>query len=492
MALLEEALHFREFLRRGALEGEDRLLLVADRKHRPPGRARARASEELGRQGGDDAPLLGGSVLRLVDEQMVEPVVELVHDPGGARPLHQGERKRDLVVEVERAALGLGFGEGRKDRLGDGEQGRAALNRLGRATPVAQGDQAVLLAMEVFLEGRKVSAQVFRRQVTILTAARLALLRKEGVEQSVYASSRVGFIIRCAKLGCAFLVLRLADIEGLRPGLATLAQNVAAEHLRLDCRRGCARRQAEPGAQGGGERRRVVEGCERLRMTLRLADQLLEVEGAGFARDEVERLGGLGVGFQGGERAVARLLDQLPGLAFVDHLEVRRDIGLEWEELQKPLAEGVQGLDLEPARRLDRAGEQLSRELELGRTGLPGAALDDRRGQRLVIEARPVGQRLENAARHVGGGGLGEGEAEDLRRRRALEQEPQDALGQDVGLAAACVSRDPGGSRRVRRRRLRSAQRFGNDERAAHGAASAVVSPSPAAADHSLTRAKWS
>ena len=52
--------------------------------------------------------------------------------------------------------------------------------------------------MEVLLEGRKVSAQVFRRQVTILTAARLALLCKEGVEQSIYASSMVGFIIRCA------------------------------------------------------------------------------------------------------------------------------------------------------------------------------------------------------------------------------------------------------------------------------------------------------
>ena len=132
MALLEEAPHFGELLRRRALEGEDRLLLVADREHGALGRTRAGAGEELRRQRREDAPLLGGRVLRLVDEQVVEPVVELVQHPGGARPRHQRERLRDLVVEVERAALGLGSGEGRQDRLGDAEQGLAALERLAR------------------------------------------------------------------------------------------------------------------------------------------------------------------------------------------------------------------------------------------------------------------------------------------------------------------------------------------------------------------------
>ncbi len=49
---------------------------------------------------------------------------------------------------------------------------------------------------------------------------------------------------------------------------------------------------------------------------------------------------------------------QLGRRAVVQHLEARRDIGLEREEMQQPLAEGVDGLDLQPARRLDGAGEE--------------------------------------------------------------------------------------------------------------------------------------
>ena len=90
MALVEEAPHLRELLRRRALEGEDRLLLVADGEDGPPGGTRARAGEELRRQGGDDAPLLGRGVLRFVDEQVVEPVIELPQYPGGAGALDEG------------------------------------------------------------------------------------------------------------------------------------------------------------------------------------------------------------------------------------------------------------------------------------------------------------------------------------------------------------------------------------------------------------------
>src|SRR5439155_5006583 len=42
----------------------------------------------------------------------------------------------------------------------------------------------------------------------------------------------------------------------------------------------------------------------------------------------------------------------------VEHAEARGDIGLERELLQQPRAEGVNGLHLEPARRLQREREQ--------------------------------------------------------------------------------------------------------------------------------------
>ena len=103
----ETALHFREHLGRRALEGEDRLLLVADREHGAVLGSRACAGEKLGAERGKNAPLRLGCVLGFVEQQVIEPIVKLVQHPSGARPRHQRERTRDLIVEIERAALGL-------------------------------------------------------------------------------------------------------------------------------------------------------------------------------------------------------------------------------------------------------------------------------------------------------------------------------------------------------------------------------------------------
>ena len=96
------------------------------------------------------------------------------------------ERERDLVAEIERAALGLGPCEFRADRFGDREQGLAAFDALRGAPPVAQRGQAVLLAMKVVLQAGKVVAQPLRRQMALRAAARLALAAfgEESVEQS--------------------------------------------------------------------------------------------------------------------------------------------------------------------------------------------------------------------------------------------------------------------------------------------------------------------
>ncbi len=168
------------------------------------------------------------------------------------------------------------------------------------------------------------------------------------------------------------------------------------------------------------------------------------------------------------------------------------DIGLERKQLKQPLAEGVKGLDLEAARRLDRAGEQLPGEGERRRPGPAGPGFDDSLSQRLVVEARPPGELLEDAARHIGGGGLGEGKAEDLRRLRPGEQQPQHALRQNVRLAAAGVGGNPGRGGRIGGERLMPPQQIGDFEPPPHQASPAGVSPAPPASDHSLTRARWS
>ena len=99
----------------------------------------------------------------------------------------------------------------------------------------------------------------------------------------------------------------------------------------------------------------------------------------------------LGRRAQRSERRVARLEHEQPlRFAFVDDLEMRGDVGLERKEPQQSLGEGVQRLNLEAARRLDRAREQLPGEGEIRRAWRGRAAFDDRIRQGLVAEARPA------------------------------------------------------------------------------------------------------
>src|SRR5262249_61885509 len=61
--LLERVMHDRELARCCALEGEDRLLLVADREDRAPDRARAGTGEKFGGGAGGEGPMLWGCIL---------------------------------------------------------------------------------------------------------------------------------------------------------------------------------------------------------------------------------------------------------------------------------------------------------------------------------------------------------------------------------------------------------------------------------------------
>ena len=135
--------------------------------------------------------------------------------------------------------------------------------------------------------------------------------------------------------------------------------------------------------------------------------------------------------------------------AFVENVEMGRDISLEGKEAQQALGEGVQRLNLEAARALDGAREQLPREDEVARTRRVRAALDDRLRQGAVAEARPLRELAEHAIGHVGGRCLGVSKAQDLRWRRSVEQQPQHALCEDMGLAAAGVGGDPGRCLRI-------------------------------------------
>ena len=105
----ERQLGCAERLRIGALEAEDRLLEIADGEDRAQHASpRALAGEELARERGDDPPLRDIGILRLVDEDVVGALVELVAHPfAHARRLEQAHRQPDQIVEIDRPRRAL-------------------------------------------------------------------------------------------------------------------------------------------------------------------------------------------------------------------------------------------------------------------------------------------------------------------------------------------------------------------------------------------------
>jgi hypothetical protein len=172
----------------------------------------------------------------------------------------------------------------------------------------------------------------------------------------------------------------------------------------------------------------------------------------------------------------------------VQHLEMGDDVRLQRELVQHRLAEGVDGLDFQPARRFQRLGEQAACALQGLGIGPPPVHRLDAPGKLGLVQRRPFRQRGKDAVRHVGGRRARIGQAQDFRRFRAAQQQPDDALGQHMRLARAGVCRHPCRIGGVGGACLR--QRSIGRDRIFH---SSPPSPAPSPpADHSSTRARWS
>ena len=119
----------------------------------------------------------------------------------------------------------------------------------------------------------------------------------------------------------------------------------------------------------------VAQACRRIEPGLlarHLGEQLIEVEvGRVFDGDaERARKRRAGGRCRLAERLVGGLGQQPAPLVVVEDGKARRHAGLEREALQQPLAEGVDGLHLEAAGRLDGDGEELAGAIALlGRRG---------------------------------------------------------------------------------------------------------------------------
>ena len=166
----------------------------------------------------------------------------------------------------------------------------------------------------------------------------------------------------------------------------------------------------------------------------------------------MQRLAERAAGIAGGarQRVLAGEHGERLGVALVEHLEMAGDIGLEGELVEEALAEGVDGLDLQPARRLQRAGEEPprvgERRLVGRRCSISWIAAASLASGSVVHLAEDV----EDALRHLGGGGLVKVRQRMRAGIGAGEQQADDAIGEHVGLARAGIGRHPGRGARVR------------------------------------------
>ena len=151
-----------------------------------------------------------------------------------------------------------------------------------------------------------------------------------------------------------------------------------------------------------------------------------------------------------GEHARLRLLAQQRRLALVERAEAGGHIGLEREQVQHALAEGVDGLDLQAARRLDDAREQFARQLQIG-------AARRRRAERRRCRRRAPRRRarVHFASRSNTRSAMLAAAALVKVRQRIFEgaapasSSRTHALRQHMRLAGAGVGGHPGGALRV-------------------------------------------
>ena len=480
-----------EFVRRGALKRKDRLLLVADREdgaHHAV--ARALAGGEFGNDMDDDVPLPRAGILRLVDQHMVDAAIELVMHPARRDALKHVQRLVDQIVIVEQAAFQLLAPVIRRRGGGDVQQRLGAVAGRQRAAPLDQRADADAFRLERARHCRMVVAELLCQH----RLPRRPIVGEKHAEIFIHLcssgkSQRVAEPFRMVLFGLAAAIEPRGDVLPAR-----LRQVWPVDDLALDGFDSVIGIDAESCRQlrRGGRRAAGIVGPrhEMIAAETGFAHHILEGDVGGAGHRDVQRASGRAAG-------VARCLQQhrevgalhhLGLVALVEHRKPRRHVGLERELLQQSGAECVDGLHLQSARGFQRTGKQLAGAHPQVRVRACQPDVADRGVERGVVERDPMAERGEDPLGHVGRRRLGEGDAEDLLRWHAPQQQPDHPLHQHMGLAGAGIGRDKRGSRGVGRARLGGANGVGDLARYSHHSSI----PSPPAADHSLMRARSS
>ncbi len=134
----------REAFRPCALKRVDRLLFIAHGKERATPHAGAFTGKKIRCERLDDRPLHRACVLRFVNENMVDALIELVVNPGAGRiPIEQIGGALDQVVEIELASLLFQILEIADQPLGQHERALGCAQHPHQPVPVATGNHVV-------------------------------------------------------------------------------------------------------------------------------------------------------------------------------------------------------------------------------------------------------------------------------------------------------------------------------------------------------------
>ena len=162
---------------------------------------------------------------------------------------------------------------------------------------------------------------------------------------------------------------------------------------------------------------------------------------------------------RGDDDALGGLEQCLGGAALVEHGKLRRDIGLQREAAQQCLAEGVDRGDLDAARGVEDAGEELPRLRHHRIVRISPGQLVKLLEECVMRQRHPLGEPLVEPVGHLRGGRARKGQAQDARGIAAFQHQPEQPVGQHLGLAGAGRSRDPGRNPGCRRPALRRSAR---------------------------------
>ena len=439
--------------------------------------------EGLG-QGAQDVPLFRGRVLGLVDQHVLDPAVQLVQHPGRGRAAgQQVGGARHQVGEVQRPPSPLAGLVERRMHPGEGQELLGLVGDAGGADRFQRRRIAVRQPPQPL--GRGGRSRLRRQPLARLAAGQEhRLQRREGPALG-----------RRAHPPGALPVGGRAGRHGFGGGEPVVAADPAHE-VGLDLGQGPR--------VGAGEhpRRRGRPGLDAIQIFEQgLAPGLNRVE-QGVEGLEVQLDGEMGVGRahrpvgilqRRPRQLLPRRVRQVARRLVLQHLEAGGDPRLERKAPQQLFAEGVDGLDLQPAGRLQRPGEQPARLRQLRpRQRLRVAALQPGQFARqlAVVGHRPAAQLGEQPRLHLRRRRLGVGDAQDVSRPHPPQQQTRHPVHQGGGLAGPGVGGDEDRQLRVGRGGLVGAGRGGGVDR--HDVAHSGASSSPPTTCHSQTRARWS